>query len=161
MSRVLFEVSYLGSLKVWVPIISAMGFLFLFFFKFRKDSTVGRDNNIIIISSIIAIMIMCTILMIMKYAGTTVRYKRGHYVEIEGVVQEYSSNLGSTRGPVESFTLDGVRFVCSDDITWGYSPSRKTGGVIAGNGQHLRIRYIPNNQGNTIVYIEQLMPERD
>ena len=159
MNKVLFETSYIGSPGVWFSTISFFVFFIFAFFKFRKDNTIEKDNRIIITASIIAIMIMCTIFMIIKYANTAVRYKSGNYVEIEGVVQDYFSNLGSTRGPVESFTLDGVKFVCSDDVTCGYSPSRKNGGVIAGNGQHLRIRYIPGGQDNVIVYIEQLMPE--
>lgn len=159
MSRILFEVNYIGNLDVWVSFISGFGFLFYLFFKYRKDNALEKEKKILITSSIITIMGICTIIMIMKYVTTVVAYKSGHYVEIEGVVQEYSSNLGGARGPVESFTLDGVGFVCSDDMTWGYRPSRKNGGVIAGNGQHLRIRYIPNTQRNKIVYIEQMMPE--
>lgn len=89
----------------------------------------------------------------------SVRIDEKNRIVLKGGVQDYSPNFGSTRGTIESFTLDGVKFECSDGNIGGYCPNRKHGGVIAGNGQHLRIRYIPHSQGNTIVYIEQMMPE--
>lgn len=43
----------------------------------------------------------------------------------------------------------------------GDCQTRKNGGVIVGNGQHLRIRYIRNGKEKVIVYIEQMIPAAD
>ena len=52
-------------------------------------------------------------------------------------------------------------FETSNISSWGYCQTRENGGVIMGNGQHLKIRYIRSGSENVIVYIEQIIPEED
>lgn len=87
-----------------------------------------------------------------KYVDTVVAYKLGQYCEVEGVVEDYVSNHG--RGD-DRCSIDGVEFSYSLGFSWGYCQTERWG-VIKGNGQHLRVRYIPQSVGNVIVYIEQL-----
>lgn len=162
MNRVLYEVSYIGNIQNWLGIILSISIIAIVVHGIRKGSQTEKAKKITI-----AIIITMTIFMLSLYAiavaagcaGALIPYKKGRYVEIEGVIQDYSPNFGHTRGTIESFTLDGVKFECSDGAIWGYCPNRENGGVITGNGQHLRIRYIPGKPRNTIVYIEQMMPE--
>ena len=66
----------------------------------------------------------------------------------------------------EHYELDGIRFEYSDaTVMQGYHTSRPKGGVITGDGQHLRIGYIVMNSAtgnkmlnNVIVYIAELPP---
>ena len=161
MNRVLFEVSYIGNIYGLAHIVLGFGiFLFLYFdLKRIKNDGQERDREIARVAEkvVIVIIVGYIISLIKGYMDIVVQYKNGHYIEIEGVTEDYVSNLG--RGPVETFTLDGVYFECSDKATWGYCPPRKNGSVIRGNGRHLRIRYIPRKNENVIVYIEQLIPE--
>ena len=162
--RVLFEISYIGSLYGCFNIIFSFCILFFLYSGVRRiartedERVQGRELAGAITKVLIVIIVGYIISLIKGYKDIVVQYKNGHYIEIEGVIEDYSSNLGNKRGSVESFTLDGVYFKCSDGATWGYCPTRGNGGVIRGNGQHLRIRYIPSSNGNTIVYIEQMMP---
>lgn len=164
MNRVLFEVSHIGSLYGCFNIILAFCIDFFLYFRFREIARTdkrkqGRKLAGVITKVVIVFMVVYVIIFLKGYIDIVVQYRNGHYIEIEGVIEDYSSNLGNRRGKVESFTLDGVRFECSDGPTWGYCPNRMNGGVIRGNGQHLRIRYIPRGRENVIVYIEQLLPE--
>ena len=59
----------------------------------------------------------------------------------------------------ESFDINGVSFSYSDfSVQPGYHNAKSHGGVITGNGQHLKIGYVYYNsaEGNVIVYIEKL-----
>ena len=59
----------------------------------------------------------------------------------------------------ETFEINGVKFSYSDyNIHPGYNNTKSHGGVITGNGQHLKIRYVYFNEvyGNIIMYIEEI-----
>lgn len=159
MNRILYEVNFAGNIERWLVMIWGIGILVVGGAVQRKNGKIKEGDRIAITIVMIAVIAVNAIGVVVGWVGTLIPYKSGHYVEIEGVVQDYHSNLGSTRGTIESFTLDGVKFECSDGNIWGYAPNRKNGGVIFGNGQHLRIRYLPKSSENTIVYIEQMMPE--
>ena len=119
----------------------------------RRKIGIGPPNIFMVVT------VIALIISVKGYAGTVIQYKRGNYIEIEGVVEEY--HFTSTgRFPVETFMLDGVDFKCPDGV-WGYRPSWGNGGVVRGNGQHLRIRYISNKNEKVIVYIEQVMPKEE
>ena len=159
MNRILYEVSFVGNIQRWLVMIFGISILVVGGVIQKRNGKIKEEERIAITIVMIAVIAVNAIGVVVGWMGTLIPYKNGHYVEIEGVVQDYHSNLGSTRGTIESFTLDGVKFECSDGNIWGYAPNRKNGGVIFGNGQHLRIRYLPKSSENTIVYIEQMMPE--
>lgn len=159
MNRILYEVNFAGNIQRWLVLLSGVIILIIGVAVQRKNDKIKEEERILTTIVMIAFIAINAIGVVVGCVGTLIPYKKGHYVEIEGVIQDYHSNLGSTRGTIESFTLDGVKFKCSDGNIWGYCPDRKNGGVIAGNGQHLRIRYVSNLLGNTIMYIEQMMPE--
>lgn len=166
MNKVLFEISYIGSLHGFFNTILFFCILIFLYFgskRTAKDHKRKWDRKLakIFMKIDMIIFVIYTISLVKGYIDTVLQYKTGHYIEIEGIVEGYSANLMNQRGPIESFALGGVRFECSDGATWGYCPTRTNGGVIAGNGQHLRIRYIRNGDEKVIVYIEQMIPEED
>lgn len=70
---------------------------------------------------------------------------------MEGIVEDYEEGIKGD----ESFTINGVEFeVRRHAAAWGYTLFFTKDSVITGNGQHLRIRYIPTS--NSIVYIEEI-----
>ena len=91
---------------------------------------------------------------ILGYNEDILGYKRGEYREVEGFVEDYTDSKTHT------FTVNGVEFKVSAYVqTWGYTYVKSDQNVITGDGQHLRIRYIPHSSGsNTIVYIEEIGP---
>ena len=92
------------------------------------------------------------------YNRTVGEYKKGNYEIIEGYVENFDP-MPPTGHKFESFNIVGVPFFYSDsNIQPGYNNARCRGGVITGNGQHLRIGYVYYNRsyGNIIVYIEEL-----
>lgn len=98
-------------------------------------------------------IIIYTIVTVKNYKDIVIAYKNGDYIEIEGMVKDYHY----LRGDYETFTLNGVKFECSNG-TWGYSKNGRES-LVSGYGRYLRIRYIPGKDRNTIVYIETLLPE--
>lgn len=84
------------------------------------------------------------------------QYEVGNYEIVEGFVEDFEPMPYDGHGN-ESFEINGVKFSYSDYINiCGYNNAKSHGGVIEGNGQHLKIGYISYNKMNVIVYIEQL-----
>lgn len=92
------------------------------------------------------------VIAIVVYGKVILGYKwRGEYREVEGVVEKYKDE-----STYISFTVNGVKFnISGHNLTWGYTYWQGEN-VITGDGQHLRIRYMPPNY---IVYIEEIADE--
>ncbi|MCH5262868.1 MAG: hypothetical protein J1F42_08140 [Lachnospiraceae bacterium] len=85
-------------------------------------------------------------------------YKQGNYQIVEGYVENYDP-MPYGGHKEESFNINGISFSYSDfSVQPGYHNAKSHGGVITGNGQHLKIGYVYYNstKGNVIVYIEKL-----
>ena len=91
------------------------------------------------------------------YSGTVAAYQKGEYAIVEGYVEDFHPMPYSGHDK-ESFTINGVRFAYTDySNQYGYHTTSSHGGVIRGNGQHLRIGYTCYGLlENVIVYIEEL-----
>ena len=159
MNKVLFEVNYIGNFHGLFNIVLAFGLFFFLYFGMRrtaKEHKKAWERKLakILMKADIVIIVIYTMHLIKGYADIVVQYKSGNYNEIEGTVKQYYYSQGT-----DYFSLDGVSFRCSSGIAWGYCQTRENGGVIMGNGQHLKIRYIRSGSENVIVYIEQIIPE--
>ncbi|MBR0153302.1 MAG: hypothetical protein IJM26_05910, partial [Lachnospiraceae bacterium] len=92
-------------------------------------------------------------------------YYGGYGEYVEGYVEDFSP--GNVEEEIaESFVIDGVYFDYYNMKTmFGYNKYASMGGVIKGNGQHLKIRYFdmegePGEVGlNMIVYIAEIKDE--
>ena len=85
-------------------------------------------------------------------------YERGEYQTVEGYVENFDPMPYGGKMD-ESFEINGVKFAYSDYNTQpGYNNAKSHGGVITGDGQHLKIHYVYLNEthGNIIVYIEEI-----
>lgn len=82
-------------------------------------------------------------------------FNTGNYEIIEGYVEDFK--LGSsTDNKMESFSINGVCFKYSDGvISGGYNRTINHGGVIRGDGQHIKIAYIDYEKSNQIIFIEE------
>ena len=76
---------------------------------------------------------------------------------VEGYVENYNPLPADGKG-AENFEINGVYFAYSNaDGRNGYTAIAKYGGVITMNGQHLRIKYVTNEEGeNIILYISEI-----
>ncbi len=88
-------------------------------------------------------------------------YQRGEYQTVEGYVENFVHEIPiqGEHGRDESFEINGVKFFYSAAaIQPGYHQTRANGGVITGNGQHLKIGYVYLDEvyGNVIVFIEEI-----
>jgi hypothetical protein len=167
MNRVLFETNYMnpsGFLSISVSICMVLLFYLCLRGLIEIDKRVRRRGKKIKVlkifeKAILFFIIIFIVAVIEEYVGIVVQYKTGHYIEIEGVVENYSYTPGR-KGTI--FTIDDVEFQCPSS-SWGYKPTNENSNkVIKENGQYLRIRYVSNEiYGNVIVYIEQLISEDD
>lgn len=92
------------------------------------------------------------------YSRTVAAYKKGEYMVVEGYVENFVPMPYEGKSD-ESFEINGVKFSYSDYVVqYGYNNSKSHGGVITGDGQHLKIGYVyyNNKYGNIIVYIEEI-----
>lgn len=166
MNSVLFETSYITveGFKHIIYIVCLIAFLYCLCFRgmikiHRKRVMNGKKSGILsILEKIVLLFIIALIIgMIGEYSDVVVKYKSGRYIEIEGVVENYSFVSGREG---TTFTVDGVEFHCPSS-DWGYQPTDDDNKSIK-DGQYLKIRYIDDEvQGNVIVYIEQLRQEEE
>lgn len=166
-SRVLFEANFFDSGLLFL-LFGAGGFIFAIFqaIKYEKRRYGKKDaRSAAIIGAIIALLIVYFMisLIVPRYQGTLMAYRRGEYLIAEGEVESFCSErkagqLGKDSVVIrESFTIDGITFSYaprSTEFLFGYNCTWPYKGIITGDGQHLRIGYIKNT--NVIVYIEEL-----
>ena len=166
MGTVLYEVSLTPDIGTLIDIASPFVFLAAVAFapywltlegkKFDKDVVKGLS-----IAGVIFMIVWISIAGIGHFnmvKGTVWEYNKGNYETVEGYVENFDP-MPYDGGKRESFEINGVKFVYSDYATVsGYHKAKSHGGVIKGDGQHLRIRYIylDEQYGNVIMYIEQL-----
>ncbi len=162
MRNVLYEATFKFDLVFLIPVVM-MIFIAVFPIIWKK-SWEGKYTII----NYKAVKVFCTCCFIFAllfsvifslsqshmYKETVVAYINGDYEIIEGYVQDF---IPYVQGRDESFTINNVSFSYSDyDIQQGYNNTKSHGGVITGNGQHLRIGYVNYNCKNIIVYIEEI-----
>ena len=98
-----------------------------------------------------------------QYNKIVVAYQEGNYQIVEGYVENFHTTMDDDRD-MDAFEINGISFEYSS--SWdmhGYHYASAHGGVITGDGQHLRIGYITMDSAtgnqmldNVIVYIEAL-----
>jgi len=85
-------------------------------------------------------------------------YQKGKAKVVEGYVENFDP-MPYDGHKYESFSIDNLTFFYSDFAEQpGYHTAKSHGGVIKGNGQHLRITYVYYDEayGNIIMRIEEL-----
>lgn len=160
-----------------IPIIMTI-FAMIFFIRpelcyiFKKPDTVNNKNwKIAKISVRIFIgLCVCSIVLLgalgfwaqyNMYNKLSTAYKSGSYKTTEGYVENFDP-MPVQGHKYESFTVGGIDFYYSDyEIIQGYHNSKAKGGVITGNGQHLKIGYVPYTDSNSrdqniIIYMEEI-----
>jgi hypothetical protein len=103
------------------------------------------------------IILLVSVSTAVTYNSVISAYKHGNYKITEGYVEDFVP-MPYTGHSEETFGINGVKFAYSDyDLSsLGYNKTKSHGGVITGNGQHLKVGYVHYNNSNVIVYIEQL-----
>ena len=129
--------------------------------KARKSGKIEDRFGVVIgLTGCLSILIFVMILVpdkIKAYNATVGAYKRGEYEIVEGYVKDFHP-MPYWGHDQESFTVSGISFAYSNySDTFGYHKAKSHGGVIRGDGQHLRIGYTAYSwRGNVIVYMEEL-----
>ena len=163
-SRVLYEAAFAfdsGWLLLAVIAVAFPVVLYVFMRKFREAGLIGRKTAAWIVAAAVAFVLVLGgvffWLEALQYRATVGAYRRGEYRTVEGWVEDFHP-MPETGHDTESFTLGGVKFAYSDyQSQFGYHNARSLGGVITGDGQHLKIGYTQvYGLGNVIVYIEEL-----
>ena len=132
---------------------------FIISYIFWRDDKKNRKLTFrTIILGILALFV--TTLSIIATIIPLYHYYKHDYNVVEGYVENFSPRPpGGHR--MESFTVNGIEFSYADDLFhMGYKRSFYNGGVIKGNGQHLRIGYIEegDNIEKVIIVIEEISP---
>lgn len=163
-SRVLYEAAFAFEPAWLIPAAIAAAFplcLYVFMRKLREAGLIGRKTVAWIVTAAIAFELILGgaffWMNALQYRATVGAYRRGEYRTVEGYVEDFHP-MPETGHDRESFTVGGVEFAYSDyQSQFGYHNARSLGGVITGDGQHLRIGYTQvYGLGNVIVYIEEL-----
>ena len=161
--KVLYEASFVFQWAWFVLLIIPAFFFYAVIYNInivREKKTVG--NIISLILSIVSIPVILFVLItvvpdqIRMYDSTVKAYRRGDYQIVEGYVENFHP-MPKEGHDTERFTIDDIPFEYGTTVSFGYQKTKIKGGVITGDGQHLRIGYTHYGWlGIVIVYIEEL-----
>lgn len=167
MNNVLYEAGFKLDALLVIPVVMLV-FIALFpvIWKiYEKNNEVKIDYKAVKMfclcggAFVTALLIICWASHLSMYNKIVGAYNSGQYEVVEGYVENFVPMPYEGRGNKESFEINGVEFSYSDyESQQGYNNAKSHGGVVEGNGQHLKIGYIYYNKtyGNIIVYIEEL-----
>lgn len=163
-SKILYEIHYTIQWPLLIPVFFCIICSSLLVKIVKSSKKQGRNDDktqvIFLVFALIFDLIIISIVLpdqVRMFDSTIGAYWRGEYLTVEGYVEDFHPMPWSGHDD-ESFTIDHVRFSYSDyTVSWGYHNARSHGGVITGNGQHLKIGYTSYQWlGNVILYIEEL-----
>ena len=166
MNKVLYEISPSFDFTFLIVAIAILAFTFIFtgiILKFYKGSRPTLQAEYVKAFRWLAVIFICLWLIcffateLSMHVKTVGAYKRGKYETVEGTVESFYTHNGETYSE-ESFEINGVEFSYSENIVQsGYHTPKSAGGVIEGDGQHLKIKYVyDESYGNIILYIEEI-----
>ena len=166
MNRILYEASFHFHVMNLIPVFMLIWILFFPSIVDRvnrclnlKYSVRRHSFNRAIIFVFVSVILVITIIFEIDMTKKTVgAYKRGDYQIVEGYVENFHPMPYGGHSQ-ESFEINGVLFSYSDfNSQQGYNKAKSHGGVITGDGQHLKIGYVyyGGTYGNIIIYIEEL-----
>lgn len=129
----------------------------------RKPEVLKERGTFLIIGlAVFALINMITISSsYTEYSALKNAYETGNCHYVEGSVTNFKGHPDTVRW-YEEFEINDVTFSYSSaEVTFSYNKPKVEGGVIVGNGQKVRIGYVPYQMSgryvmNRIVYIEQL-----
>ena len=164
MNRVLYEASSKYEFLIFIPFVVMFLIAMFLFIRYKLNDNENLHNNKIFKRFMggfvcLAIFSIFGLLgQIHMYSRIVKAYEQGDYQTVEGYVENFDP-MPYGGHKQESFDINGVSFSYSDfSVQPGYHNAKSHGGVITGNGQHLKIGYVYYNsaEGNVIVYIEKL-----
>lgn len=161
MGTVLYEVGFQFETAHVIPLVVLVAFVVILKNKWQEIPIVLK-----VLFSAAACFLFLVCILVYKfhwdmYTTVTDAYENGDYQTVEGYVENFHP-MPPEGHDTESFDIDGVHFSYSDArVITGYHNAKVNGGVITGDGQHLKIGYIYYNEsyGNIIVYIEEINGE--
>ena len=168
MGNVLYEVTYRIDRGTIIPFVMVIGLLCFLVGEIRtirrKKVIKGHKVNICICSfALLVSLVVCGVVISSQldmYQNIVVAYEEGRYASVEGYVEDFIP-MPAEGHAHETFQINGIEFDYSDyTVLQGYNKTKVYGGVISGNGQHLKVRYIYYEPWdcNVIVYVEETLP---
>ena len=168
MGNVLYEVTYRIDRGTIIPFVMVIGLLCFLVGEIRtirrKKAIKGHKLNLFICSfGLVVTLLVCGIEITSQmdmYQNIVAAYEEGRYATVEGYVEDFTP-MPAEGHAHETFQINGILFDYSDNTALqGYNKTKVYGGVISGNGQHLKVRYIYYEPWdcNVIVYIEETIP---
>ena len=92
----------------------------------------------------------------MDYINIYEQYANGQSEVVEGIVEEFHP-MPETLHDSEHFAVSGVEFnYGADNSKYFYSQCKKDGGIFIGNGQKVKIWYVPYDGHNYIMRVDIL-----
>ncbi len=159
--RVLYEATFIFQPAWLILLFATVIFVFSTISAFQKAREEGKLGDKIGVGVCVFGLIVLTLVWfvtipddIRMYDATVGAYHRGEYMTVEGYVEDFEVHNDRW----ETFSVNGVDFeYVYAETRFGYHKSSRKGGVITGDGQHLKIGYTQFGlMGNVIVYIEEL-----
>ena len=173
MNNVLYELNFnwLQSFILIIPLFVGLGFFFTF--KWYPSQNPGTDQKgargyagyvffkwtgWIVGIFAICLFILITAAHIMDFQEKKDILDNNQAVVVEGIVEKYHA-MPREGHDTEHFEINGVYFeYSSGELLNGYNKPGCYGGLIKENGQHLKIKYVKDQDigNNIILYIEEI-----
>ena len=172
MNTVLYELhfNWLNCFVLLIPLLVGLGFFFGFKWYPKQNPGVDKKGTRGYIGYIFfkwlgwLVGVFCFVLFvcllvahIQDYSEKKDALKADHVFVVEGYVEQYHA-MPIGGHDAEHFEINGVYFAYSNfELYNGYNRPACYGGVIAENGQHLKVKYITDITGqNIILSIEEI-----
>ena len=165
MNHVLYEASSKYEFFILIPFFVMFFIAMFLFIRYKLNGNENLRNNKLFKRFCVGGIVYLTVFSIVALLGQidmynkiVKAYEQGNYQIVEGYVENFDP-MPHSGHKEESFDINGVSFSYSDfSVQPGYHNAKSHGGVITGNGQHLKIGYVYYNSamGNVIVYIEKI-----
>ncbi len=129
-----------------IPIIAAIVGMVIYFFRVlrRPNKTVAvRIISIVFALAVLGAGIYLSTYQLKEYRELKTAIENGYSQSVTGKVQNFQPLAEEDSEGVESFDIGEVHFEYSPDlISAGYNSPQYDGGVIKGDGQYLKVKYV-------------------
>lgn len=172
MSNVIYELHFdlVDCFVLLIPLVVGLGFFFMFKWYPAQNPGIDQKGSKGYVGYVAAkwigwiVGVFAIGLFALSIAGHVVEYhemseilEHDQAFVVEGIVENYHA-MPREGHDTEHFEINGVYFEYTNfEVMNGYNTPASYGGVVKENGQHLKIKYIYDDDGrNIILYIEEI-----
>ena len=157
--KTVFEITEKGlDITSFVPLIMFIAIVLIIILnnKFNPEKLKKKMPFLIVLSIIFFIVAICVLAFTFEQRNKINKvYQEKSFSVVCGEIKDFQPAIFKGKKEDEHFTVNDVYFEYNDyEQVYGFNNSSTLGGPIYGNGQEVRISYIPEKKYNRILKVE-------